>query len=183
MQKLIRNILLFAIVLLSAFKVSGQIAMPDNVCIGAYKHYWIDSTSNAGNTITWKIDGTVQQSGAVNLFSHTWGASGTYIIAVQELSTDGCPGPVRSGPVYVVPLPTAVLSGGGTICEGGTANLHVEFTGTPPWNFTYSNGFTNATSAISIPLHTLLECSQQQGPTPIHQQLYLMHIARQRRPI
>ncbi len=145
MQKLIRNILLFAIVLLSAFKVSGQIAMPDNVCIGAYKHYWIDSTSNAGNTITWKIDGTVQQSGAVNLFSHTWGASGTYIIAVQELSTDGCPGPVRSGPVYVVPLPTAVLSGGGTICEGGTANLHVEFTGTPPWNFTYSNGFTNAT--------------------------------------
>lgn len=40
----------------------------------------------------------------------------------------------------IYPLPTASLSGGGTLCEGEPALLNVALTGTPPWTITYSNG-------------------------------------------
>jgi hypothetical protein len=47
--------------------------------------------------------------------------------------------------------PTATLSGNTTICPGNTANLVVDFTGTPPFTFTYFNGSVNAMiSGINI---------------------------------
>ena len=40
-------------------------------------------------------------------------------------------------------LPTATISGGDTICDNGsTAFIQIDLTGTPPWNFIYSNGLT-----------------------------------------
>ncbi|MBX2887511.1 MAG: T9SS type A sorting domain-containing protein [Ferruginibacter sp.] len=38
-----------------------------------------------------------------------------------------------------------VMSGDNTICAGGVANLSVNFTGTPPYSFTYTDGVTPAT--------------------------------------
>ncbi len=38
------------------------------------------------------------------------------------------------------PAPTAVLEGGGTICQGDSAQLMVHLSGTPPWSLTYVNG-------------------------------------------
>lgn len=40
--------------------------------------------------------------------------------------------------IEVLQGPTAVLSGGGTACEGDSVQLNVDFTGTPPWTFEYS---------------------------------------------
>ena len=38
-------------------------------------------------------------------------------------------------------LPTAVISGGDTICDDGSmADIQIDLTGIPPWNFTYTNG-------------------------------------------
>ena len=42
--------------------------------------------------------------------------------------------------VTVNPLPTATISGGGTICDGASRNLTVTFTGTGPYTFTYALG-------------------------------------------
>ena len=38
----------------------------------------------------------------------------------------------------VNPLPTATISGGGTICQGSSRNLLVSFTGIGPYTFTYA---------------------------------------------
>ncbi len=39
-------------------------------------------------------------------------------------------------------LPTATVSGTTSICNGQTANLTLDFTGTGPWTYSYSNGST-----------------------------------------
>ena len=44
---------------------------------------------------------------------------------------------------------TAALSGNTAICAGGTAQLRVDLTGMPPWNFTWSNGTTNTNVVTS----------------------------------
>ena len=96
-------ILLFGIVLSGAFRVTGQVTMPDNVCIGHLRNYNVDS--NPGSTYTWWIDGIVQSGFTTNEFVHTWNNSSNYLLEVQERSTDGCLGPVRSLCVVVtVPI-------------------------------------------------------------------------------
>jgi gliding motility-associated-like protein len=100
---------LFCIALLITFRATGQIAMPDNVCIGQTRHYSVVPNPVPGSTYTWWINGVVQSGVTTNEFVHTWNHSGTYILEVQELSADRCPGPVRSGVVYVNP-PGALCS-------------------------------------------------------------------------
>ncbi|HEX8531853.1 MAG TPA: GEVED domain-containing protein, partial [Cytophagales bacterium] len=68
-----------------------------------------------------------------------------------EVKAYGCPGPrvgVAANQVDA-PAPTAVLTAGGTVCEGDTAQLTVQLTGTPPWNLTYTDG-TDTTEVTGI---------------------------------
>ena len=95
-------ILLFGIVLFSAFRVTGQMTMPDYVWIGQTRQYHVDP--NPGSTYTWWIDGVVQAGSTINEFVHTWNTANTYLLELQERSSDGCPGPVRSGQVFVNPV-------------------------------------------------------------------------------
>ena len=62
-------ILLFGIVLSGAFRVTGQVTMPDNVYTGHLRYYNVDS--NPGSTYTWWIDGIVQSGFTTNEFVHT----------------------------------------------------------------------------------------------------------------
>ncbi len=91
-------ILLFGIVLLIVHDMSGQATMPDNVCTGQIRHYYVNY--NPGSTYMWWIDGVIQQSFNTSEFVHTWNASKIYLLEVQERSAYGCLGPVRS--VHVV---------------------------------------------------------------------------------
>jgi hypothetical protein len=51
-----------------------------------------------------------------------------------------------SANLIVNQLPTAVISGGGSLCEDGSlAIIRIDLTGIPPWSFTYSNGLTSVT--------------------------------------
>jgi gliding motility-associated-like protein len=50
-----------------------------------------------------------------------------------------------NGLVRVNPVPTATISGGGTICDNQIATVDIAFTGNAPWNFTYSDGTNNNT--------------------------------------
>ncbi|MFM7814686.1 MAG: hypothetical protein ACKO66_09240, partial [Flavobacteriales bacterium] len=62
-------------------------------------------------------------------------------------STDASNGNVQ---VTVNPLPTATLSGGGTICTGACRNLSIQLSGTGPWTVNYTlNGV--AQTALNIP--------------------------------
>ena len=109
MHSRFRYILLFSIVLFSTLKAAAQISMPDNVYVGAVKHYWVDSIIGSGSTYTWKIDHVIQQNGPVNLFSVTWNTTGAYFLEVQKTSANNCPSEVQSGWVYVIAAPSSVL--------------------------------------------------------------------------
>ncbi len=57
-----------------------------------------------------------------------------------------------SATVSINPIPTGVLSGSQTICNGSSAALSIAVTGTGPWSGTLSNGaaFSGSTSPISV---------------------------------
>lgn len=93
-------IVLFGIVLFSVSDMSGQATMPDNVCIGQVRRYYV--IPNPGSTYTWWIDGVIQHGFSTNEFVHTWDASKTYLLEVQERSAYGCLGPLRSIDVVVM---------------------------------------------------------------------------------
>jgi uncharacterized repeat protein (TIGR03803 family) len=55
-------------------------------------------------------------------------------------------GPRGGGVIFKLTLPpaTAVVSGGGTICEGSSAVISAELTGVAPWSLVWSDGMTQA---------------------------------------
>ncbi len=60
-----------------------------------------------------------------------------------------------SAVITVNPLPTGNISGGGTICNGGTRGLTLSFTGTAPWNFNYSDGITTISGTANTSPYVL----------------------------
>ena len=109
--------------LVSALRVAGQVAMPDVVCVGATKHYWVNPTS--GSTYTWKVNGVTQTSSANEIFilwdSQYTPAGSPYTLSVQEKSANGCYGEVKSGLVYinpVLPVSISVTPGQNPACSG-----------------------------------------------------------------
>lgn len=101
----------------------AQIAMPDYVCTGATKSYWVDDSP--GSVYTWTLDGVTQPTTA-NLLSITWTVPGTHTLTVQENALSSCPGPVRTGDVYVTdPVPAMVTVSTPTpqVCAGTMATF------------------------------------------------------------
>jgi gliding motility-associated-like protein len=99
----------------------GQIAMPDTVCVGTTRLYHVnDATSTS--SYTWKVDGITQTSN-LNAMSITWNTSGTFLVTVQEHSPNGCDGDIRSGLVFVKPLPVANAGADASFCFGTTQHL------------------------------------------------------------
>src|SRR5262249_55968156 len=79
-------------------------------------------------------------------------ASSTTAYTVTAL-TDNCTALAGdltgSATVTVNPRPTSIVSGGATICSGGSATIQAALTGTGPWNLTWSDGFTQNNVASS----------------------------------
>jgi gliding motility-associated-like protein len=110
-------------VLCFGFNSNAQLAMPDYVCIGDLKHYNVNPNPILGSTYNWSIDGIPQSGFTANYIDITWNITGTYILEVQELSADGCFGPIRSGEVIVKPLPVAVAASNSPVCVGSPIDL------------------------------------------------------------
>lgn len=105
--RLVVLLLVLLVILVSALRASAQM-IPDTVCVGQTKHYWVTPNPVPGSTYTWKINGVPQPSVTNEIFV-TWDlpytpAGSPYTISVQEKSAAGCDGLVKSGLVILNPL-------------------------------------------------------------------------------
>ncbi|MCW5911168.1 MAG: gliding motility-associated C-terminal domain-containing protein [Cyclobacteriaceae bacterium] len=123
----------------------GDVIVPPFVTTpgGSSTYAWY---SDAGLTtpLTTGVNPTATQLG----FSAA--AAGTTTVFVTE-TISGCASAATPVTLTVNPLPTALLSGDVSICDGQSANLTFTFTGTGPWNYEYSDGTTTfaETAAVS----------------------------------
>ena len=70
-----------------------------------------------------------------------WLKAGTYFFKVTAVNATNCTNNLKIGIVIVKDaLPTALFAPPNAICIGETGTLSVTFTGTSPWQFTYSDG-------------------------------------------
>lgn len=69
-------------------------------------------------------------------------SNGSVVLTLKAMGAAPCQTQMFSDQkeVQIHPLPTAILSGDNTICEGESSLLTVQFTGTPPWYLTYTDG-------------------------------------------
>lgn len=76
-----------------------------------------------------------------------------YLISVSDAN---CSGTVSgNATVSATPKPTASIDGNYSICEGTTADIVIEFTGSAPWNATYTNGNENFDITSQEPTYTI----------------------------
>jgi gliding motility-associated-like protein len=95
-----RYILLFLTMMPVTHHVNAQMVMPDTVFAGQTRHYFVAPAP--GSTFIWWIDGREQAGSTTNEFVFTRNIVDTYLLEVRELSEYGCPGPLRSGLVFVI---------------------------------------------------------------------------------
>lgn len=101
--------------------------MPDYVCTGQTRNYYVIPGPIPGSTYTWWVDGNVMSGYNDSEFIYTWSSSKTYLLEVQELSADGCPGPKKSGQVFVNPQPEIQISASDSmICSGESVNVSIQ---------------------------------------------------------
>jgi PKD repeat protein len=125
------------------------------VCANSTNIYSV--TARAGSTYSWTVPGGAAIMGDPSastitvIFANVGGT-----ISVRETNAAGCITNHLPSSVTVNPLPTATISGGGTICSGASRNLSVDFTGTGPYTFTYAlNGVPQAPVATASDPYTL----------------------------
>lgn len=107
--------------------LAGQMTMPDYVCAGQTRHYYVNPSPFSGSSYTWWIDGDEVQENSTTEIECSWDSSKVYMLEVQELSAEGCPGPKKSGQVYVNPRPEIKISVSDTlICDGEGVTISVD---------------------------------------------------------
>ena len=147
MFKRLQHIIVILMMIFSTTQAFAQIAMPDTVCVGATKTYKVNDPG-VPSTYTWKVDGSTQAA-FTNQISITWNTAGTFLVEVQEHGAGGCDGDSQSGIVYVIPFPTASISGITPVCQNGSSDITFTNPQNLPVTITYNiNGGTNA--AINV---------------------------------
>jgi uncharacterized repeat protein (TIGR01451 family) len=108
----------------------------------------------------WSVTGSATLGGATNgpSVNVNAGASGTFTLTLALTNSSGCSS-TCSQTVTILPLPTAIVSGGGAICPGNTANIQATLTGTGPWTLIWSDGFTQSNVAASPATRTVSPAS------------------------
>lgn len=110
------------------------------LCDGETLDLTIEFTGSGPYTVEYAIDGVQAPDSPITPIDNspyvlTTGTAGNYTLT--SVSNDVCIGTVDGdADVIVQPLPTADLTGGGTLCEGESLELPIEFTGTAPWSVT-----------------------------------------------
>lgn len=117
-----QHISILVMLLFSFTPTIAQVAMPDTVCVGTSRIYRVNDAA-VPSTYTWKINGVLQNS-STHEISTTWNNPGVFQLTVQEHANNGCDGDIRSGTVYVNPLPVANAGPDIIVCFGENIRLN-----------------------------------------------------------
>jgi autotransporter-associated beta strand protein len=119
------------------------------VCNGGSSLIQAALTGSGPWSVTWS-DG-FSHSVSVSPDSRTVSPGLTTIYTVTSLSDANCTAQAGdrtgSATVTVNARPTSTVSGGGTICNGGSSIIQAALTGAGPWSVTWSDGFSHSVSA------------------------------------
>jgi gliding motility-associated-like protein len=75
---------------------------------------------------------------------------GSYTVTNFIASIDGCAETSFEASIVINELPTAIISGGGAICENETApEVQITFTGSSPWDVSYTDGTNTYNETVS----------------------------------
>ncbi|MCX6251055.1 MAG: cohesin domain-containing protein [Bacteroidetes bacterium] len=123
----------------------NPMAVPSEICHGDIAQLFANAGGGSGNyTYTWTCTPTGSPPWTSNLANPTVSpdSSTNYHLSVY----DGFNTTTGNAYLPVFQRPTATMTGGDTLCgQGLTTTLQVLLTGTPPWNFVYSNGLNTFT--------------------------------------
>jgi len=107
MYKRVRHIIMLFILLSGVLQALAQpYAMPDNVCVGTVRRYWV-TPSLPNSFFTWKINGATQTS-TVEFIDLNWSAAGVFNLQVQEHQIN-CDGDIQLGVITVGDFTTCAV--------------------------------------------------------------------------
>ncbi|MBX2916289.1 MAG: gliding motility-associated C-terminal domain-containing protein [Cyclobacteriaceae bacterium] len=142
---------------------------PATYCVGDAITAPFVTTPGGSSTYAWYSDAglTTQLTTGTNPTNAQLGfssatASTTTIFVTETIS--GCASAATPVILTVNALPTATVSGTVSICNGQSASLTFAFTGTGPWNYSYSDGVTTfsavaATSPATVSVNPITTTS------------------------
>ncbi len=149
------TVLSFVVFSALGLSAQAQVTYTDTVCVASQDVVYGVSGASPGTQYTWflsdpaagTIDTTVTASN--DQIQVDWNnLVGTYTLSVVSQNVNGCFGDTVSLDVVLNPLPTVAIVGD-SICEGFTANLTFDFTGSAPWIVEYSDGSTTYTDTAA----------------------------------
>lgn len=119
------------------------ISSSQKVCPGGNIQF-TDQTTNSPTSWLWTFPGGTPSTSTVQNPLITYNTTGSYDVTL--IATNSAGKDTLTKTLYVTAAtPTAVITGSTTLLSGYSANLSINFTGSSPWSFTYSDGITNYT--------------------------------------
>ena len=123
-----------------------------------------DETASLTVTLTgtapWDLaytNGTDQFQTTIPTSPHTLNVTGAGTYSLVSVNDANCAGTVEgTAEVLQLEKPTAVLSGGGSLCdENQSVSINFNFTGTAPWNLVYTDGSQQFNEIVNDPVYAI----------------------------
>lgn len=156
MKKILTFLIIFAASITNYHLLAQSTISPDSVCSGSVHVYDVNPT--AGSIYNWSLQGGASfgtitpVSGRTDSISISYSTTtGTDTLMLVEVGPTGCISDTVKLAIVKLPAITVLLSGTDSICinSASSARLSLTFTGTPPFNVTYTDGTTPATITTS----------------------------------
>ncbi|MBX2917094.1 MAG: gliding motility-associated C-terminal domain-containing protein [Cyclobacteriaceae bacterium] len=131
---------------------------PTTFCDGGTVTLTASNVGGLAASYRWYRNGVFTGTTTATIVVNTVASSGSYTVEARGIAPTNCTSPLSDPTVVTIhALPTASVSGGGSICSGTPApDVEFTFTGNGPWDLVYSiNGVnqpivSNTTSPFTI---------------------------------
>lgn len=125
-------------------------ALPSPVCPNTNVAVTYTGNGSASAVYNWNFDSPSTTTGSgKGPYTLQWNTGGTKNVTLT-VTDYSCTTALITNSVVVKPAATATISGTQGICTGNNAPLTFNFTGTGPWNFTYTDGTTNVSTSANV---------------------------------